>query len=181
MRLLEFSFFRKENGIKQQELADFLGISRSFLSLIETGKSPCPNDKIDKILDRSEEMGWNSKSFNPAYYRLSQLCRELASNAGRYDARIRPEAEEGILNIPQKDILDIKHGKLGITSEIAGAIVLQHPDVNVEWLLYGNGEIFRQISNDKKKDEVWEKIYADISDIKKELARLTRLLEKHLT
>ena len=57
MESIDIKGFRKKNKIKQIQLAEFLGVSQSFLSQIENGTRALPEDKLDKILSHAE---WDS-------------------------------------------------------------------------------------------------------------------------
>lgn len=48
---LDISGLRKKLHLSQKELADRLGIRQSFLSAIETGKSPLPADKLRRLAE----------------------------------------------------------------------------------------------------------------------------------
>lgn len=182
--ILLLSLFRKKNGIKQQELADFLGTSRSFLSLIETGRSHCPYDKIDKIMNEGrKEKGWDVSYLNPSYYRLSQLCEELGPQNDNCDNGdyFNWETGESILHVKSEDMLDIKHGEKEITPEISGAIVLQYPDVNPEWLQYGKGPIFRKKEKRTESDDGNNsKMAKELSELKKCVLDLSKKIEQLL-
>jgi len=52
--------FRQINGIKQEDLAKYLGISRSFISLVETDRSKLPAEYLERLLNN--EMGWDTSS-----------------------------------------------------------------------------------------------------------------------
>ncbi len=45
-RLLEL---RKENGKTQKELADALGVSQGFLSSVEKGRNPFPDERVEDL------------------------------------------------------------------------------------------------------------------------------------
>ena len=49
MARIDISRLRKENGMSQNELANLLQMTQSFLSAIENGKSPLPIDKEERI------------------------------------------------------------------------------------------------------------------------------------
>ena len=42
--------FRKANGLSQRELANFLGVTQGFISRIEQGLCPMPDDKAEMIM-----------------------------------------------------------------------------------------------------------------------------------
>lgn len=50
--------FRKINGLTQDNLGDYLGIKKSFLSRIEGGKEKMPADKFRKLLNNDK--GWDT-------------------------------------------------------------------------------------------------------------------------
>lgn len=47
----DISRLRKENGMSQNELANHLQMTQSFLSAIENGKSPLPIEKEEKLCE----------------------------------------------------------------------------------------------------------------------------------
>ena len=47
----DISRLRKENGMSQNELANLLQMTQSFLSAIENGKSPLPVEKEEKLCE----------------------------------------------------------------------------------------------------------------------------------
>lgn len=49
--------FRKFNGLTQEEVADFLGTKKAFISQIETGRVPFPEDKLYRLLHN--DLGWD--------------------------------------------------------------------------------------------------------------------------
>lgn len=51
MKMLDILRIRKERNVTQKAIADMLNITQSFLSNIESGRSPLPDDKRQKILD----------------------------------------------------------------------------------------------------------------------------------
>ena len=51
MARIEIARLRKDHGMSQNELAQHLQITQSFLSAIENGKSPLPTEKEARILE----------------------------------------------------------------------------------------------------------------------------------
>lgn len=56
---MELKLFRKANNLKQEELAEELGVSRSFISQVEAGHSKMPKSLWDKILHNT--CGWETQ------------------------------------------------------------------------------------------------------------------------
>lgn len=57
MKGSDLKAFRKANGLTQEALGDYLGIKKSFISTIESGKDPMPKDKFTKLLNNP--FGWD--------------------------------------------------------------------------------------------------------------------------
>jgi transcriptional regulator with XRE-family HTH domain len=49
--------FRKQNNLTQDELGEYLGIKKSFISRIENGFHKLPQEKLSKLLEN--DLGWN--------------------------------------------------------------------------------------------------------------------------
>lgn len=49
--------FRKQNNLTQDELGEYLGIKKSFISRIENGFHKLPQEKLSKLLENN--LGWN--------------------------------------------------------------------------------------------------------------------------
>ena len=56
MQKFDLHDFRRRNKLTQGELAEYLGISGSFLSRIESGQCALPANKLQRIL--SNDQGW---------------------------------------------------------------------------------------------------------------------------
>ena len=50
--------FRKINQLTQTQLGEFLGIKKSFISLVENEKTKLPEEKFNKLLNNT--MGWDT-------------------------------------------------------------------------------------------------------------------------
>ena len=57
MKGADLKAFRKANNLTQEQLGEFLGIKKSFVSTIESGKDPMPKAKLSKLLDNPH--GWD--------------------------------------------------------------------------------------------------------------------------
>lgn len=58
MKGADLKAFRKANNLTQSELGEYLGIHKSFVSTIESGKDPMPKGKLSKLLDNP--YGWDT-------------------------------------------------------------------------------------------------------------------------
>ena len=51
---LNLRLFRKANKLTQDAVADYLGVTKGFISQVETGKCSLPEDKLQKLLDNPQ-------------------------------------------------------------------------------------------------------------------------------
>lgn len=49
-KILDLKRFRKENNLNQVALAEYLGVGQSFISQIERGISPLPDNMLERIV-----------------------------------------------------------------------------------------------------------------------------------
>lgn len=54
--------FRMENNIRQEDLATYLGVSRSFIAQVETGRCRLSEFHMDKL--DVNDRGWNTSSLH---------------------------------------------------------------------------------------------------------------------
>lgn len=137
---IDLASFRKSNGINQSELADFLGTSRSFISLIETGVNKLPADKLEMILASAPSKHWHIDELLPHLDRLKKLDQEL-TNRGVTRINKNP------LNLTDEAYRGFQSGRLGFTEQFADEIVndirykSRYININRSWLLTGEGEM----------------------------------------
>lgn len=58
MKGADLKAFRKANNLTQSELGEYLGVQKSFISTIESGKDPMPKAKLSKLLENNR--GWDT-------------------------------------------------------------------------------------------------------------------------
>ena len=81
--------FRKQNNLTQDELGEYLGIKKSFISRIENGFHKLPNEKLSKLLENN--LGWNVSAL------LTENEREeVYSTSTGFESNIPAEVVEEI-------------------------------------------------------------------------------------
>lgn len=56
--MIDIKEFRKENNLRQSDIAAYLGTSKSFISQIEAGKRPLPATMLSMLLNN--DRGWST-------------------------------------------------------------------------------------------------------------------------
>ena len=51
MKSIDLKAFRKANNLTQAQVGEYLGVQKSFISTIESGKDPMPKNKLTKLLE----------------------------------------------------------------------------------------------------------------------------------
>ena len=57
----ELRNFRKANNLTQEQLGEYLGIKKSFISRVENGQVALPADKFTKLLEN--DRGWDTSAW----------------------------------------------------------------------------------------------------------------------
>ena len=70
---MDLRLFRKANGITQLALAEYIGVTKQFISQVESGKVALPTDRLKKILDNDE---WSLEE----YHRLKENLEALKAS-----------------------------------------------------------------------------------------------------
>lgn len=86
MQMIELKEFRKANNLTQDELGDYLGIKKSFISRIEHGMALLPEDKFKKLLDNTK--GWDVtvlKNASKAPKKKIPMYKDVSSVGGNKD------------------------------------------------------------------------------------------------
>ena len=137
IRLLEF---RQENNILQKDLAVYLGVSRGYVSMIETQRSAISLDSLEKIFNNPYH--WNTDMLVPHWYRISQFLAYFneTRNAQREKEGLTPVyfwVEENLLK-------KIKYGDSAIPDYLAEEIAAKAPEINMDWILTGAGDMIKK-------------------------------------
>lgn len=81
--------FRKQNNLTQDELGEYLGIKKSFISRIENGFHKLPHEKLSKLLENN--LGWNVSALL-----TSNDSEELYSTSAGFESIVPAEVVEEI-------------------------------------------------------------------------------------
>ena len=127
--------FRKRNALLQQDVADILGTSRGYISMVERGDSKLSSQKIDLLFDAAAKNHWDVSDLVPGYSRLQSVMAYLL--------RKDDSSSNYFTNHLLSSVLEerIKHGEIGINEAFADAIVKQYSEIDKQWLLDGTGEM----------------------------------------
>ena len=182
--LVNLTAFRQRNGILQKDLADYLGVSRGYISLVESGRSNLSPENIDKIFDNPYH--WNTDDLVPAYTRLSRVLDYLNGerNVQRAAEGLGPAFFSFLPN--DESELAIKHGYSDIPEHVADQWCHEAPELSRKWLLYGEGEMLVQKAAEEPAPiEVLQakvdKLEAAIEEYKNTVERLVGSLSKQIT
>lgn len=83
--------FRKANKLKQEDLAKYLNTTRAFISMVETGASKLPPEKLSLLLNNTQ--GWDTKMLvdNGGIYAGNNNAGDVNVQIGQNRAGNRPK------------------------------------------------------------------------------------------
>lgn len=76
--MIDLKGFRKANKLLQKDLADYLEVSREFISMVESGKASLPYNHLHKLLNN--ECGWDVSMLSIQDYTAGD---HIEQNGGR--------------------------------------------------------------------------------------------------
>ena len=157
--LINLTAFRQRNGILQKALADYLGVSRGYISMVESGKSTLAKESIEKIYNNP--FHWDVNDLVPAFSRLNLAIDYLNITRNERRAaeglppaffltgggddeievrkRIKPRYN-GFINV---ESIRQKQPEYLVDMWCSGA-----PELNRDWLLMGKGEMLIEENQD---------------------------------
>lgn len=136
--LIDLVTFRKKNRITQQQVGDFLGISKQFISLVERGINKIPDEKLEKLYYDS---GWDPTDLIPCFQRVITVWKEYNNEHG-ISNEFSPMENPDPFNLAPTTIYCLFYGIIGISDDVANAIINVMPNISREWLINGTGEMF---------------------------------------
>lgn len=89
--MVDLHAFRKANKLKQDDLAKYLNTTRAFISMIETGASKLPPEKLSLLLNNTQ--GWDTKMLvdNGGIYAGNNNAGDVNVQIGQNRADNRPK------------------------------------------------------------------------------------------
>lgn len=88
--------FRKVNKLKQEDLAKYLNTTRAFISMVETGASKLPPEKLSLLLNNTQ--GWDTKMLvdNGGIYAGNNNAGDVNVQIGQNRAGNRPKDGDAV-------------------------------------------------------------------------------------
>ena len=173
-KIIDLREFRKNNNLSQKELAEFLGITGGFISLIENGRAKLPNDKLERLLVEGKAKGWNTSELIPASSRILMLGELLQLRSG-----VKDIVYEEALGLSSEDLTRIITGQGTFTRTNVEQIRQKVPDINVNWLMTGEGDVFMKEIPNSLNDEIYKELQAirsELKEVKEAIQQLTKMI-----
>ena len=96
--MADLKLFRKQNNLTQDELGEYLGIKKSFISRIENGFHKLPHEKLSKLLENN--LGWNVSALL-----TSNESEEVYSTSSIVPAEVVEEIKEEVVEAESVPLL----------------------------------------------------------------------------
>ena len=94
--MVDLHAFRKVNKLKQEDLAKYLNTTRAFISMVETGVSKLPSEKLSLLLNNTQ--GWDTKMLvdNGGIYAGNNNAGDVNVQIGQNRAGRRPKDGDAV-------------------------------------------------------------------------------------
>lgn len=125
--------FRKQNNLTQDELGEYLGIKKSFISRIENGFHKLPHEKLSKLLENN--LGWNVSALL-----TSNESEEVYSTSKDFESIVPAEVVEEIKEEVKEELV-ISESVPMLPRDVSIAT-----DVNIRNYIEDNGDELRRIN-----------------------------------
>lgn len=170
--LINLPYFRKRNGLKQEDLARLLGLNRSYISLVEIGKGKMSERRMKALWALADEKGWFMDGLLPAFDRLQQLSAEIDADKA-LPAKTRQQFQKDFEAAIPGPLFDaIRYGQQGIDPVLADKLVAICPPGHVpdrEWLIQGNAALSDTLTPE-------ERILRTLEELREKQAEMEALL-----
>ena len=174
--LIDLTAFRQANGLLQQDVAEYLGVSRGYVSMVEKGASKLSHSNLDKLFEAKASKQWDLSDLVPAYTRYISL-----SNYLNIERNKRREAEglfpAYFVGVDEDTEAKIRYGEIGL-SEKADFIKMwceQAPEINIEWVTSGKGSMLKSIEPHEEPTKI-DILLQEIRDLKATMDDLKQLI-----
>jgi len=159
-QLIDIQGFRKQNHITQTDIAEYLGISRSFVNQVENGKAALPESRLRKLLEDSpKDKNWDIYPLVPAYGRVLRLFFILTNDDTAVINRFFLGSETDPFNLDSDILESLKLGKSGMSESIIQHIQEHFPYVNRYWLETGEGSPYSFLQSNEMGNELAKEVF----------------------
>ncbi len=176
---VDLTAFRQKNGLLQQDVANYLEVSRGYVSMVEKGASKLSRKNLDKLYEAQTTKHWDLSDLVPAYTRL--LAAETYLNNERNEQRQASGLNVCLFGSDPEVCEKIRYGEIGISHNIDFIRIWceNAPELNLEWLVSGKGEMISKASNEDDKSEI-DYLKDELKELKDTVSRLEEKTTKAL-
>ena len=173
-KYLDLPAFRKSNGLKQTDIANYLGVTPGYISLVENGSSSLSRKNIDKLYESYKWAKWDTSLLVPAMNRWWE--------AQRYCLEAYPDERETVLQLfdmPRTTYEKVRYAETNIPKPSIDLVCNRFPELSKEWLLSGSGDmlLFNKVEIPPSMEIIIKKLN-DLDHIKTELSEIKSMLSK---
>ena len=131
--MADLKLFRKQNNLTQDELGEYLGIKKSFISRIENGFHKLPQEKLSKLLENN--LGWNVSALL-----TSNESEEVYSTSTGFESIVPAEVVEEIKEEVAQEVA------IAESVPILSEDLTTATDINIRSYLEENGDELERIN-----------------------------------
>lgn len=130
--MADLKLFRKQNNLTQDELGEYLGIKKSFISRIENGFNKLSQEKLSKLLENN--LGWNVS----ALLQVNENEEVYSTNAEQLGGVVSAEVVEEIVEKAKKEAKE--ELAVAVSVPIVSEDVAVASNIDLEAYIEDNGD-----------------------------------------
>lgn len=167
---IDLRAFRLANNITQGELAEYLGVTRGFISAIENGRANLPDKKIDYLLEMAKkDKSWDTTKLTPDSSRLTTIATMT------YSKKKPPLDLQERFGISEEIYYKIMNARAALSPTVIEQLTEKNPNLNPEWLATGKGNQY--LFDEKRLSSDYSKILINLQTILSKLNDIEKKLE----
>ena len=133
---VQLAAWRQLNGIRQVDVAEYLHVSRGFISLVEKGSAKLSSSKLLQLLDAAGPPHyWNPRSLIPEWDRYLEVCNYINNRNEELGIDIT------IPKLPDDTCKAIEYGEAAIPKTFVDDVCKAFPEINRDYVLNGAGNL----------------------------------------
>lgn len=133
---VQLAAWRQHNGLRQVDVAEYLHVSRGFISLVEKGSAKLSTKKLIELFEAAGPPHyWAPHLLVPEWDRYQEVCNYIINRNEELGIDI------AIPKLPEDTCKAIEYGEAAIPKTFVDDVCKAFPEINRDYVLNGAGDL----------------------------------------
>lgn len=133
---VQLAAWRQLNGIRQIDVAEYLNVSRGFISLVEQGSAKLSTQKLIQLFEAAgPPRYWSAHCLVPEWDRYLEVCNYMINRTEELGGGV------AFPTLPDEKSKSIEYGESAIPKTFADEVCKLFPELNHDYILTGEGDL----------------------------------------